>query len=36
MLKWNLEDVRQNENGGKTSRNCILDQSEDEGPASQD
>ena len=36
MFHSDPEDGRQNENGGKTSMNCISDQSEDEIPASQD
>ena len=36
MFHNNLEDGQQNENGGKTSWNCISGQSEDEIPANQE
>ena len=34
MFHKNPKDGGQNEDGGKTSRNCILDESEDEIPRS--
>ena len=36
MFHNNPEDGQRNENGGKTSRNYISDQSKDEIPTSQD